>query len=124
MMQENYNYVTRGEIIHTLRQWQSGELTTQQVWDWASHRYQAGNADYDDWDDEFSVAHEMLGALDSLDLHFILVEDVPLHLAFLETPIGAFAAGRQAWLDARAALDYPARKRLLRDDPIYSLYCD
>ena len=124
-MKDDYNYITRGEIIIKLKEWQAGEITTQQVWDWASHRYQTGEADYDDWEDETSsVAHEMLGALDSLDLHFILVEDVPLHLAFLETPLGGFEEGVRIWRAAQAALDIATRKRQLKDDPIYSLYCD
>jgi hypothetical protein len=54
----------------------------------------------------------------------MLVEDVPLHLAFLETPIGAFDEGLRRWQDGWAAIDYEGRKHLLRDDPIYSLFCD
>ena len=118
------SYITRGEIILMLRKWQSGELGTQQLWDWASHRFQAGSADYDDWDDDASVAHEMLGVLDSLDMHFMLAVDVPLHLAFLQTPIGGFADAYRDWRSAMAAIDYDARKRDLKNDPIYALYCD
>lgn len=120
----NETYVTRGEIISMLKCWQTGERTTRQLWVWASHRYQAGAVEVDDWDGAASVAHEMLGVLDSLDMHLMLVEDVPLHLAFLETPIGAFDEGLRRWQDGRAAIDYEGRKRLLRDDPIYSLFCD
>ncbi len=118
------NYITRGEIILMLQRWQDGEIGTQQLWDWASHRFQSGGADYDDWDDEVSVAHEMLGALDSLDMHLMLVDDVPLHLAFLQTPIGAFADAHQHWRKALDAIDYAERKQRLKDDPIYALYCD
>jgi hypothetical protein len=119
----NDHYVTRGEIILMLKKWQCGEVGTQQLWDWASHRYQAGGADYDDWEDSASVAHEVLGALDSLDMHCMLVEDVPLYLAFLETPIGAFEEGYRDWQQAQNAIDYPSRRQRLKDDPIYALYC-
>lgn len=118
------SYITRGEIIRMLQAWQAGEMATQQLWDWASHRFQSGAADYDDWDDADSVAREVLAALDSLDLHLMLAEDVPLHLAFLQTPIGAFSEACRDWRAALAGLDYALRKRQLRDDPIYALYCD
>ena len=120
----NDSYVTRGEIIRMLQSWQSGELGTQQLWDWASHRFQSGAAEYDDWDGDDSVAREVLATLDSLDLHLMLVDDVPLYLAFLQTPIGAFDDACNEWRAALAGLDYGARKRVLRDDPIYALYCD
>lgn len=118
------NYITRGEIILMLKKWQAADLSTQQLWDWASHRFAAGHADYDDWDGERSVAHEMLGVLDSLDMHLMLVQDVPMHLAFLETPIGAFEDGFERWSAARAAIDYATRIHQLKNDPIYALYCD
>ncbi|QAU34169.1 hypothetical protein [Janthinobacterium sp. 17J80-10] len=118
------NYVTRGEIIRMLQSWQAGELATQQLWDWASHRFQSGAADYDDWDGDDSVAREVLAALDSLDLHLMLADDVPLYLAFLTTPIGAFEDARKAWRAALAGLDYASRKQQLRNDPVYALYCD
>lgn len=122
-MAENDNYVTRGELIRVLQTWQSGQLETQQLWDWASHRFQAGQADYDDWDGEDSVAREVLTMLDSLDLHLMLAEDVPLHLEFLQTPIGAFGESLQLWQASLARLDYEKRKNLLRDNPIYAMYC-
>lgn len=123
-MSDGDNYVTRGELIRMLQSWQAGELGTQQLWDWASHRFQAGQADYDDWDGENSVASEVLTMLDSLDLHLMLAEDVPLHLAFLQSPLGAFNASQLAWQHELASLDYDERRVTLKDDPIYALYCD
>ncbi len=118
------SYVTRGEIIRMLQLWQAGELATQRLWDWASHRFQSGSADFDDWDEGASVARDMLEMLDSLDMHLMLAEDVPLHLAFLQTPLGGFAQARRDWQEALAALDYVARRLQLRENPIYALYCD
>lgn len=123
-MDNSDSYVTRGELIRMLQSWHAGELSTQQLWDWASHRCQAGAADYDDWDGEESVAREVLMMLDSLDLHLVLAEDVPLHLEFLQTPVGAFEDARRAWQERLADLDYAARKKNLVNDPIYALYCD
>lgn len=123
-MSSDDNYVTRGELIRMLQSWQAGELATQQLWDWASHRFQAGRADYDDWDGEDSVAREVLTMLDSLDLHLMLVEDVPLHLAFLQSPLGAFIQSQLTWRSELAQLNYDERRCKLRDNPIYALYCD
>ncbi|TCS33990.1 hypothetical protein EDC30_11416 [Paucimonas lemoignei] len=123
-MANDDNYVTRGELIRMLQSWQAGELTTQQLWDWASHRFQAGQADYDDWDGEDSVAREVLTMLDSLDLHLMLVEDVPLHLAFLQSPLGAFWESQSDWHAKLAELNYAERRVSLKDDPIYALYCE
>src|SRR5687767_7301947 len=104
-----------------LQAWQAGELGTQQLWDWASHRFQAGQADYDDWDGEDSVAREVLTMLDSLDLHLMLVEDVPLHLSFLQSPLGAFSQSQLNWHNELAQLNYNQRRLKLRDNPIYAL---
>lgn len=117
------NYVTRGELFDLLTKWQSGEVDTQNVWDWASHHCLPGATDYDDWEGESSVANEILCHLDSLDMHVVLVEDVPLHLAFLATPIGDFQAGYRKWRQAHALIDFEARYQQLQDDPIYGAFC-
>lgn len=117
------NYVTRGEITLMLKKWQRAELDTQQLWDWASHRFLSGDVDYDDSEESLSVAQEMLSMLDSLDMNFVLVEDVPIHLDFLATPIGAFDEGYRQWRRALDAIDYSSRHQRLRDDPIYAQFC-
>ena len=117
------NYVTRGEIIHVLKKWQRAEFDTRQVWDWASHRFLCGAIDYDDREESLSVAHEMLSMLDSLDMHCVLVEDVPMHLAFLATPIGAYEAGYRQWRQALEEIDFSARRQRLKDDAIYGPFC-
>jgi hypothetical protein len=117
------NYITRGELYHLLLKWQSGELNAQDVWDWASHHYLPEVTQYDDWEEQTSVAQELLMWLDSLDLNLVLVEDVDMHLAFLGTPLGAFQDGYRSWREAHAAIDYVARRLQLRDHPIYGPYC-
>jgi hypothetical protein len=49
---------------------------------------------------------------------------VPLHLEFLQTPLGTFGESQRAWHTGLATLDYAARRQVLRADPIYALYCD
>lgn len=117
------NYITRGELFHLLTQWQRGALSTQDVWDWASHHYLPGETDYDDWEDDSSVAHELLRLLDSLDMNLVVVEDVAIHLAFLETPVGDFQQGYRVWRQAQEAIDLSARRLMLQDDPIYASFC-
>lgn len=117
------HYITRGELFHLLIKWQSGELSTQDVWDWASHHYLPGEMEYDDWEDESSVAHELLCVLDSLDMNLVLVDDAPIHLTFLETPMGEFAEGFRRWKHAHQQIDFELRRQQLKDDPIYGPFC-
>ncbi len=117
------NYITRGELFLLLTKWQSGEFTTQDVWDWASHRCLPGYTQYDDWEDESSVANEILCHLDSLDMNLVLVEDAPIHLAFLETPMDDFQEGYRKWRQALEQIDFAARRLQLKDHPIYEAYC-
>jgi hypothetical protein len=117
------NYITRGVLFHLLSQWQSGELTTQDVWDWASHHFLPGETDYDDWEDDSSVAQEILCLLDSLDLNLVVVDDVAIHLTFLETPIGDFQEGYRRWRQAHEQIDFAARRLRLQDDLIYAPHC-
>lgn len=119
----NGHYVTRGELIELLQQWQRGALSTQQVWDWASLRYVPGATDFDDWEGDVSVANEVMSALDSLDMNLIVIDDVPMYLDFLATPIGAFAEGFQQWQQAQRLIDRVTRCGLLKEDPIYALFC-
>ncbi|MGZ3241639.1 MAG: hypothetical protein ACXWJK_15550 [Burkholderiaceae bacterium] len=117
------NYVTRGELFLLLTKWQSGELSAQDVWDWASHRCLPGYTQYDDWEDDSSVANEILCHLDSLDMNLVLVEDAPIHLAFLSTAVGDFTEGYRQWRQAHEQIDFETRRQLLQDDPIYGPFC-
>lgn len=93
--------VTRLEIADMLRRWQAGEVSAREVHAWAEDRYaRMPEVDVDDWEGlhgaEESVANEVLGELDRLNMNLVLAEDVPIYLEFLATPPGSFRDGQTA----------------------------
>jgi hypothetical protein len=116
--------VTREDIATVLQLWQAGEVAAAQVHEWAQARY--GQVEFDDWedDDTNSVANEVFGTLDMLDMNLMLIEDVPIYLAFLRTPPGQFGEGYRAFQDALQRIDYQARKQALHTHPLYARFCE
>jgi len=119
--------MTRGEIITVLRRWRAGELTAKQVHDWAQSQYFPGRLDYDDEEDEESVADDVMHALDSIDMNLVIVEDVPIYLEFLATPRGQSREGYRRWREALDRVHSPERQRerqkQLAGDPFYAPFC-
>ncbi len=115
--------ISRAVVAAVLRHWQAGEWSAEQVHTWAEDRF--GQVDVDDWEgaEEQSVANEVLAALDMLDMHLILPEDIPIYLHFLQTPAGQFAAGYQTVQDALEQIDYRARQQALQAIPLYAPFC-
>ena len=115
--------MTRADIAAVLQQWQQGLLTAKQVHDWAEDTYM--QVELDDWegDEDYSVANEVLGALDMLNLNLMVPEDIPIYLDFLRTPLGQFAMGSATFQDAIGQIDYIARKKMLAADPFYARFC-
>jgi hypothetical protein len=116
--------LSRGEIAEVLRRWQAGLLTAEQVHEWAEERYFPGHLDFDDEEDDRSVASEVMGYLDMLNMNLMVVEDVPIFLEFLETPAGRFAEGYGKFREALDRIDMRARQRELAHIPFYAPFCD
>jgi hypothetical protein len=115
--------VTRADLVAVLLSWQSGAITAQQVHDWAESLY-PGNCAYDDWDENGdSVALEVLGDLDKLNLDLVVPKDVPIYLAFLQTPPDQYSDGHRKYREAIGRINRAARRRALRNDPFYSRFC-
>jgi hypothetical protein len=118
----------RRELAGILRQWADGELSAEQVHEWASSRdmnFANDEIDMDDWEGEGpdSVAHEVLVALDMLDMNLMLVEDIPIYLEFLNTPIDHFNEGYRKWNTALESIDYKVRQQSLKEIPLYAPFC-
>jgi hypothetical protein len=119
--------LSRSEIIDVLRQWQAGVLTPKQVHDWASELYFPFALDYEDEEDEESVAREVMHELDSLDINLVMVDDVPNYLEFLATPRGQYEEGHRKFRLAQEQIYQPERlqerRRRLAHDPFYAWFC-
>lgn len=111
--------VTRKELSDVLAQWQRGELTAQEVWDWVSARYWPGDTEIDDWELDLSATNEILAQLDSMDINLVVVDDVPMHRRFLDSPKGKTAHAYEVWKSELDSINYRQRQKDLRDDPMF-----
>jgi len=115
--------VKRLDIIKILKSWHDGKVTAKAVWDWASEKYMPGETEFDDWEGDCSAANEVLCELDSLDMNLVLAEDIPIHIDFLQTPIGNFEAGYQKWRGRLENIDFKQRCKQLKGHEIYGPFC-
>ena len=75
--------VTRDELRHLLRNWQAGDLTPEEVEDWATQRVASDQYQPDD-----TVTEEVLNHLDILGINLTVPDDIPMLLAALDVPPG------------------------------------
>ncbi|SRR6266508_6375840 len=108
--------VTREDLRVLLTRWQGGEISHQQVYDWANERY-----GLDEWDAEDEVTKEVLAHLDILDMNLITTEDVPTFLAMLESEDEGTAL---RILEAHSkSFNLEERIAKWKDDPFYGPFC-
>lgn len=110
------NVVTRSYLAAVLERWRAGQLAPSEIQQWASAITYNFELEYDDWEAEHneSVASEIVGALALLGINRITAKDVPMYLAFLQTPIGNCEAGRRILARKQRRIDYSKRDRELR----------
>ncbi len=111
--------VTLDELSELLVKWERGDLTAQQVWDWADARYWPGDTEIDDWEGDLSATNEILAQLDSMDINLVLVDDVPIHRRFLVSPREHTAQAYEVWKSELDSIDYRQRQKTHRDDPMF-----
>lgn len=112
------NIITRFEIENLLRRWQSGELTHQQIYDWANDRFATSK-----WDAEDEIVNEVLAELDNLNMNLTTPKDIPhlLHLLTISPgQIEKLVAQQEAYLES---IDIEARKAALARDLFYAPFC-
>jgi hypothetical protein len=101
-----------------------GLLTAEQFHAWAEELYIPGHLHVDDeGDDEASVANEVMGRLDMLNVNLMVVEDVPHYLEFLATPPGQFEESYRKFREALDGVDIRARQQALAHIPLYAPFC-
>ncbi|MEK6748522.1 MAG: hypothetical protein AABY83_04870 [Pseudomonadota bacterium] len=114
-------HITRQAIREILRHWQRGEVNAVMVLEWADIHVNHPDAQYADQEQEGSVAHEILLMLSCLDMHWVTVDDMPWYLELLDTPAGRFLDGWRKFCERLEGVDMEARRRQLKDDPLYHL---
>jgi hypothetical protein len=114
--------IKREDIAKVLKEWADGLLSAQEVLTWADPLYSSDEVDCDDWEDEDSVANEVLAAMDMLDMNLVIPEDVPIYLEFLKTPKGQFKIGQAKFEKQLSQIDLDARRAKLKDVFPYSAF--
>lgn len=112
------NIITRSEIENLLRCWQSGELTHQQVFDWANDRFATSL-----WDTEDEIANEVLAELDTLNINLTTTEDIPYLLQLLTIPSGQIETVLTQQKAYSKSVNIKARQVALANDSFYAPFC-
>ena len=105
--------ISRAEVRLILVAWQRGELTHEQVYDWANDRWAVEGIEPAD-----EVVAEILSSLDILDINQIVTDDVPIFLEALGTQDESAALGRIG--EYFEKIDFAARTENLRTVPFYA----
>ena len=49
-------FVSRSDIIEILKSWSDRNIITKDLWNWVNKRYLPGDTEFDDWENDDSVA--------------------------------------------------------------------
>ena len=113
--------ITRAHLASRLRAWQDGELSAEELMEWAAALFEEELLEFDDVEDEYnSAAKEVLSFVERIDMNLALPEDVPIHLKFLEAPLGEYEDAYEEWLDDLDEIDLDERRQRLRGVPPYA----
>lgn len=117
--------LSREDLKEKLLQWQEGQITAQELNNWAGENYPNDDVDYEDWDEAeaHSVTNEVLAALDMMDMNLMTSEDVPAFLDFLETPPASFEEGYKKFQRYQEQIDIKKRAADLVTEPFYERFC-
>lgn len=110
--------VTREYLLSLLDAWQQNKITIIELYQTAEQLYFADTKKVLDWEgegeDEASVTSEVLEYLESLDVNFIVQEDIDPCKEFLRTPIGHFDKGWEKWVQYTYSINYEERMKQLK----------
>ena len=108
-------------MIDLLCRWKAGDITAREVHEFAEMLWEAHDSSSAPETADQSIVEEALLQLEALPATWVIVDDIPAFLKFLETPAGEAQAGWQRWKDYWKAIDLEERRRRLAKDPYYSL---
>lgn len=107
------------QLRDLLRAWQRGELTAREVHESAEAILRQVGRPIVPEEDSHSIPLEVVSQLDILNHQWIVRDDIPAILDFLNTEPGDEILAWSRWRSYWAGIDYEARKRMLREDPYY-----
>ena len=108
--------VSRDDLRNVLAQWQHGDLSHSQVYDWSTEHFGLEQMDGGD-----SVVNEILAHLDIMDVNLTTPDDVPVFLAMLDADSEAEAT--ELLRRHGDTLDLDERIAKWRADPFYTPFC-
>ena len=114
--------ITREDVRSKLRDWRDGNISTQEIYEWAGSLYPNIECEYEDLEgkESNSVTNEVLAALDMVNMNLNIPEDAKIFLELLSTPLGEFESGYALLQRRLNSIDYDLRRKTLRDNPLYA----
>ncbi|MCC8399176.1 MAG: hypothetical protein LF885_03105 [Rickettsia endosymbiont of Culicoides impunctatus] len=108
--------VTREYLLSLLDAWQQNKITAAELYETANQLYDADNTKVLDWEngDGFSVTMEVLQYLESLNMNFIVQEDIEPCKEFLQTKMGHYKEGTKKWQQYTSSINYEERMKQLK----------
>ena len=82
---------TREQVRNKLRDWRDGNISTQEIYEWAGSLYPNTECEYEDWEvkESNSVTNEVLAALDMVNKNLNIPGD-----AEISSRVSIHAVGR------------------------------
>lgn len=115
--------ISRRDIIQKLLDVNNEVMSLQDLKKWVEDIYFPGEFEVEDWENDNSVTCEIMGALDQISANLIIKEDILMYINFLKTPYGKFDDGYRIWNNYLESINYEARKKILKNNPLYSDFC-
>lgn len=118
---------TRQDIIEKLTDWQTGRMSTEEIFDWANDNWIPYEDQYEDHeyssDGEYqSVTRDVINYLEELFRLDITKDDIPELLKYLQTPKGQYEEGNKKLTNYFDSIDWDKRNEELKDKKPYSYW--
>ena len=123
----NSELISRKDVRDKLLQWQSGQIESTDIHEWAEKIYASSQFHHDDWftldDSDNSVTNEVLSCLDQMNMNLTTVDEIPTFLACLDSPVEHTIVAIHELSNSLSKVDVHDRKERLRSDPLYAPFC-
>jgi hypothetical protein len=104
-----------------LLRWKAEDLSAPDLHEQAEEMWNSQEWGLFNESDDRSIAVEVLSVLDSMNQQWIMIEDIPAIVAFLNTPPSHAAEAWRWWRKYWDGVDFIARKRRLTGNPFYAV---